>query len=242
MSIAHLIYGLEILTNRAYINCHYTYYRLFNRSLRDRIDRILELNEKDVNLPEGEQEEQALPGCTKYRKSGYYKYMLSRYLYCLKYIKNKTVLDCASGLGWGSFLISDYPEKLLSIDINDDALDFAGTKWKNDKLNFIQHSVLDLESLNQKFDVILGYELIEHLELSDGRLFVEQAGSALNKGGLLVLSSFLPVRPQKARKAEKANKYHLHIYTRDEMKSFLAESGFPKVHFLGDFMVVARKT
>jgi len=38
------------------------------------------------------------------------------------------------------------------------------------------------------------------------------------------------------------DKYHLHIYTRDEMKSFLAESGFSKVNFLGDFMLVARKT
>jgi len=236
-----LNYGLQIVIWRMYIKCHYTYYHLLNRDLRDKIVNVLKFNEKDICLAEGEQEEQTLPGCTKYINSGYYKYMLSRYLYSLKYIKNKKVLDCASGLGWGSFLIADYPRKMLSIDLNDTALNFAKKTWKDNKLNFIKHSALELEKLNQDFDVVLGYELIEHLKLDDGKLFIEQVSNILSKKGILILSSFFPSKNEKARKAERLNKYHLHIYTRNEMKSFLMESGFSRICFLGDFMVVAKK-
>jgi 2-polyprenyl-3-methyl-5-hydroxy-6-metoxy-1,4-benzoquinol methylase len=237
----HFIYGLKIVFFRKYIRWHYAYYRLFNKSIRAKIAEILKVNEGDFNFANEEREEQALPGRTKYIKSGYYKYMLSRYLYSLRYIRNKTVLDCASGLGWGSYLLSDYPSKLVSIDIDKKALDFSRQMWNDSKLNFSDHSVLDLKNLDTTFDVVLGYELIEHLKFEDGKLFIVQTSKVLCKDGMLILSSYFPDTQEKARKSEKTNKYHLHIYTRDEMKTILAENGFSKIRFIGDFMIIAKK-
>jgi len=203
------------------------------------MEHILTLTESNVDVATDEQTERALPGFTQYRETIYHKYMLGRYLYSLKYLKNKTVLDCACGLGWGSFLISDYPKKLLSIDLNKNALEFAKKTWKDEELNFIQHSALDLEGLNNKFDVILAFELIEHLQISDGVKLFQQANQALTENGLMILSSSFPSSQKSARRKEQRNKFHLHIYTKEEMKDLLTKSGFSKPRFLGSFMLVA---
>ena len=239
--ISWLTYVFNIIVCRLYLKSYYFYYRLCHRDLRNKIIKILKLNKESVVMNNDGQEEQALPGFTKCLQTGYYKYMFARYLYSIKYIRNKVVLDCASGLGWGSFLISKYPKKLLSIDINSIALDFANAMWNDNKLNFVRHSMLELENLNLKFDVILGYEAIEHLNLNDGRLFIKQAVQTLSENGILILSSYFPNHQKKAIETMMKNKYHLHIYTREEMKDILIENGISKIRFLGDFMIVAKR-
>ena len=201
----------------------------------------MRLTESNSGLAADGEIERALPGFTRYCKAGYYKYMLGRYLYSIKYIRDKTVLDCGCGLGWGSFLISDYAQELVSIDLDRESLGFAKSTWKSDNLNFVEHSTLDLEGLNRKFGVILGFELIEHLEFSDGAKLLEQANRVLTENGLIILSSGFPRNPQTARMQEATNRFHLHIYTKAEMRDLLARSGFSKPRFLGSFMLVAAK-
>jgi len=239
--ISYLFQGLRREFWMRYIRLHCTYYRLLNAGLRKKISVILGFDETYVGLEEEDQAEQALPGFERCRKGGWYKYMLGRYLYAVKFIRQKKVLDCASGFGWGSYLICDHPQSLLSVDINEKALAFAAATWASNRLSFLRHSVLELDSLRQTFDVILAYELIEHLPLASGQAFVGCAARTLNDGGLLILSSAFPSRPAKARRLEKANIYHLHIYTRTEIRQLLSENGLQVIRFFGDFMVTARK-
>ncbi len=211
------------------------------RNELNKIDSILKYSEAAVGLSPEDQEEQALPGFSKYMNTGYYKYMLGRYIYSIKYVKNKCVLDTGCGFGWGSYLISDYPRKIISIDINDNALNFAREKWKDRKLNFLRHSVLDLDSLNGNFDVILGFELIEHLTFSAGKRYFEQVFDNLNKKGIVILSSLFPDSEKEAKMAEKRNKYHLKIFTKSEIKAIVRKIGFRKINFIGNVVVVIKK-
>ena len=224
-----------------YVMFHCSYYSLFNHNLKHKIRHILRLTESDAGIAAAEESEQALPGFAPYRQSGYYRYMLGRYLYSIKYIRNKAVLDCACGLGWGSFLISDSPRELLSIDLDKSAIDFSSSTWKSDKLNFIQHSALDVASLNRRFDVILGFELIEHLQFSDGEKLLQQANKALAENGLIILSSWFPSNQETGQNKGLENKFHLHLYTKGEMRNLLAKSGFSEPRFLGSFMLIAAK-
>ena len=223
---------------RKYIILHYYIYK---HKLRSKIEKILQFNESNIGLTPRDQEEQALPGFQKYISSRYYKYMLGRYLYSIKYIKNKTVLDSACGLGWGSCLISEYPKEIISIDIDGGALNFARKHWKDKKLNFRNHSILDLDSLHKKFDVILGMEVIEHLTFNQGNKYLEQCMRNLNENGVIVLSSYFPETRKQAEISQKKNKYHLHIFTKQEIKNICKKTGFFNVHFLGNFMVVIKK-
>lgn len=167
--------------------------------------------------------------------------MLSRYLYSIKNIENKVVLDSACGLGWGSYLISDYPKEIISIDINKKALDLARTFWKDENLNFYDHSVFDLDSFHRKFDVILGMELIEHLSFELGEKYLEQCMNNLNENGIIILSSYFPETRKQAEISETENEFHLHIFTKQEIKNLCKKIGFSNVHFLGKIMVVIKK-
>jgi len=222
-----------------YVMLHYSYYSLFGGNLKQKMRHILKLTESDAGVGDPEESEQALPGFAPYRRSGYYRYMLGRYLYSIKYIRNKVVLDCACGFGWGSFLVADYTRELLAIDLDKHAIDFSNSTWKSEKLNFVEHSVLDLENLDRKFDVILAFELIEHFQFSDGKKLLQQANDVLTENGLIILSSWFPNTQETGQGKGLENKFHLHLYTKEEMRTLLAKSGFSDPRFLGSFMVIA---
>lgn len=225
---------------KRYINLHYYVYK---GKLDSKITSILQYDESDVglSLDSDDKEEYASPGFKKYSKTGYYKIMLSRYLYTIKYIKNKIILDSGCGLGWGSYLISHYPEEIISIDINAKALDFAKKTWNDIKLNFLECSVLDIGSLNRYFDVILGMEVIEHLTSEQGKKYLEECCNNLKKGGVLILSSSFPNSEKEAQIIASRNKYHLKIFTKEEFKKISRKIGFSKLNFMGNFMVVLKK-
>jgi 2-polyprenyl-3-methyl-5-hydroxy-6-metoxy-1,4-benzoquinol methylase len=214
---------------------------MINKEIKHKVEAILKLSESDINLSTDEQEEQALPGMKKYLQNGWYKYMLGRYLFSIKYVKNKRVLDTACGLGWGSYLISDYPQSLISVDIDDKSLNFARKKWKSNKMEFKHLSILELSKLENKFDMVLGYEVIEHLTYKDGETYIQEIGKVLDSKGRLILSSYFPNLEEEARISEKKNKFHPHIYTKSEMNSILGKNKFHKIKYYGDLIITAEK-
>lgn len=226
---------------KRYVMLYYSYYSIFGGNLRKKIRRILSLTESDAGVGVAQEFEQALPGFAPYRRSGYYRYMLGRYLYAIKYIRNKAVLDCACGFGWGSFLVCDHAQELLAIDIDKKAIDFSSSAWKVKNLEFVEHSVLDLEGLNRRFDVILCFELIEHLQFSDGERLLEQANKVLSENGWIIFSSWFPRTGEIGQNKGLDNKFHLHLYTKEEMRTLLARNGYSELRFLGSFMAIAAK-
>lgn len=221
-----------------------SFFEKYKDELNEKISHILKYNENDLEFAYeegGENLEIGLPGHTKSQSTGYYEYMLGRYIYSISYIKNKCVLDAGCGMGWGSYLISDYPREIVSIDINKKAIEFAEEKWNDRKLDFRQHSILELNSLNKKFDVVLSFEVIEHLSLNDGKCFFKQAFDNLSEKGTLILSSSFPDLEETAKMAEITNKFHLKIYTKKELEKFAKEAGFRRVMFIGDSITVIKR-
>jgi 2-polyprenyl-3-methyl-5-hydroxy-6-metoxy-1,4-benzoquinol methylase len=236
-----MINKLKNIFVKRYFYCHYYCCKLFDKNLNFKIKKILELNEININLSIDEKEEQTLPGMTKYIKSGWYKYMFGRYLFSLKYIKNKNVLDTACGLGWGSYLISDYPESLISVDIDNKSLNFAKKQWKSNKIDFRKLSILKLSKLKKNFDTVLGYEAIEHLKFSNGEIYINEVSKILKSKGTFILSSYFPSLEKYAKFSEKKNKFHLHIYTKKEMRFILKKNNFHNIKFYGDLIIKAEK-
>lgn len=222
-----------------YLHFFKRYY--FNNELRSKIQEIMKYSELDVSLNLEDQEEQALPGFYKYKQTGYHRYMFGRYLYAIPFIRNKIVLDAGSGLGWGSYLICHYSKRLISIDNSSEANAFAIRHWRNGKLDFKKISVCNLTVLNTPFETVLCFELIEHLNFQDGVRFIMQVANSLGKGGYFLISSYFPSSNTVARSEESKNPYHLHIYSKDEIKNILLNNGFKKIKILGELFVVAQK-
>ena len=231
----------EKLSNRIYFIYLKGYYYWYRNQYAEKITQIMRFDKKSFRLKPDGQEEQGLPGFHKDSQNGWHRYMFGRYFFSLRHIKNKIVLDSGSGLGWGCYLICGQPEELTSIDINDEALEFARKSWVDPKLNFQKLSILEIERLDKIFDVVLSYEIIEHLAWKDGVAYLEQISKNLASGGKLIMSSYFPLSAVDAKREEAKNKYHLHIYTRSEMRECLTDCGFIKVKFLGNLMLIAEK-
>ncbi len=129
--------------------------------------------------------ERVVPGKTTY---AIYQEHINRYVFASKYIKNKIVLDVASGTGYGSYyLLKNGAEKVIGLDISSDAINYAKNTFKEQKLNFIQGNSINLPFHNKSFDVITSFETIEHIKEYDK--FLNECWRVLRNGGLFICST-----------------------------------------------------
>jgi predicted RNA methylase len=84
-----------------------------------------------------------------------------RYVYAMKHIYNKTVVDAACGACYGSWLISLGAKKIIMIDYDQQAFEYSK------KFNYISDHKFLLANLEKsklpKADMYISFETIEHL-------------------------------------------------------------------------------
>jgi len=217
------------------------YYR-YCRRFKKKIDVILSIDERAAGLPDDPlQWEYAVPGVGKFKQSGYYRSMLGRYLLTVPYLKHKNVLDAGCGLGWGAYLISGLPARLVAVDINESALAFARTAWPVSNVDFRKCSVTDLKAAGEGFDCILGFELLEHLYPDQAQQFLSQAFGVLVPGGRVIASSYFPATAGHARAAATSTSFHVHEFSQEEIRRMAEKAGFRKTVFHGECLVVIVK-
>ncbi len=113
---------------------------------------------------------------------------LHRYAIASQLVRGKNVLDLACGEGYGSHLLSKDAKFVVGIDIDKNTVKHAQDKYKVQNLEFIQGSIVKLPIQNKnKFDVIICFEGIEHIE--EHEQFLSEAKRILKKDGLFIISS-----------------------------------------------------
>lgn len=130
--------------------------------------------------------ERVVPGTLSWDMFGYEH--IQRYDFFAPLCEGKIVLDAACGTGYGSHCLLEKgkAEKVTGIDISKEAIDFS-SKYKSDQLQFMQLDCLKLNELNEKYDIIISFETIEHV--NDPELFIRKAAEALKSGGRFVCST-----------------------------------------------------
>lgn len=92
---------------------------------------------------------------------------LHRYLFAAQYCTNKRVLDLGCGEGYGSNILSKYASAVVGVDIDEATINHAAAKYREIKIKFVQSSVLEVPFRNHEFDVVVSYEVLEHIEEHD---------------------------------------------------------------------------
>ena len=111
-----------------------------------------------------------------------------RYLFSLPFCKNKTVLDIASGEGYGTYLLSQQSKKIIGVDIDKDAIGHAKNKYEIcENITFIHGSCLDIPVSKNSIDVVVSFETIEHIY--EHEIFLREIKRVLKKDGILVIST-----------------------------------------------------
>ncbi len=95
----------------------------------------------------------------------------------------------------------------------------------------IEHDFHDLKEVQERFDVVCLFEVIEHLELEDGAQLLAGVREKLNDGGLLVLS--VPNIFNPGRFFMDAS--HKTFYSYEEISGLIEMAGFETKHIYRSF-------
>lgn len=112
-----------------------------------------------------------------------------RYVFASQYISNKTVVDVASGTGYGADLMASRakPEKIYGLEINAKAVAYAKSKYQSEIVEFKQGSITEMPFPDNFCDVLTSFETIEHVE--DEHKQLQEIQRVLKPGGYYILST-----------------------------------------------------
>ncbi len=112
---------------------------------------------------------------------------LTRYAFALTYVENKTVLDCACGVGYGTRLMAAKANFVQGWDYSAQSIEVARQHYSVPNSRF---DVVDAEKILPKtvvYDTVVSFETIEHL--ANGDHFLLEIRQILKPDGTLVIST-----------------------------------------------------
>ena len=155
---------------------------------------------------------------------------LARYCFAEALAGQKRVLDAGCGLGYGSARLARRTQDVFALDNAFEPLLQASTQYEPEGVRFAQGDVTSLPFRSESFDVVVAFEVIEHLENWQG--FLAEMERVLAPAGQLIVST--PNRLYYAETRSEPNLYHVHEFDYQEFQSE-RQKFFPHVTiFLGE--------
>ena len=146
---------------------------------------------------------------------------LHRYYAATKLVKDKDVLDLASGEGFGSAILAVHANSVAGVDIDEESIRWAAEKYTKSfpRLSFSQGSAAAIPFANHSFDVVISFETIEHLNIAAQEQFMQEIKRVLRNGGLLIMST--PDKKNYSDRYKHENSFHIKEFYREEFIQFV---------------------
>ena len=114
---------------------------------------------------------------------------IKAYDFAAPFCKNKKVLDVGCFMGYGEKILADYAEEIVAIDGDDEALEFARRNNISSNVNFEKANATQLSFSGGTFDVVIAFQLIEHIPLKEVDNFLREVKRVLKTGGSLFITT-----------------------------------------------------
>src|ERR1700749_2199561 len=95
---------------------------------------------------------------------------LHRYALSLEYAADKSVLDVASGEGYGAALLARVARSVTGVDLDQTSIRHARHKYYFSNLNFLVGSCHELPLPDASVDLVTSFETIEHHDLHEEKM------------------------------------------------------------------------
>jgi ubiquinone biosynthesis O-methyltransferase len=151
---------------------------------------------------------------------------MARYTFAARLARGKRVLDAGCGAGYGSAELARAAERVVGIDRAADAIEYARAHYSTHNISFEEASCEALPHGDASFQLVVAFEVIEHLE--DWRGFLREAHRVLAPNGQLVVSTPNKLYYTESRGADGANPFHVHEFDFEEFRTELT-AVFPHV-------------
>jgi SAM-dependent methyltransferase len=139
------------------------------------------------------------------------------------YIKDKRVLDVSAGLGLiaNTILLSE-PSSLKLSELSSYRADYLTKKYSmNENVAVLRGSVEEISGLNESFDLIILYHVLEHIP--DPELSLRQLAKLLSPNGLLYVS--IPFYTDDSLFVYGFNHAHLHAFNFQNFQLLVRRAG-----------------
>jgi SAM-dependent methyltransferase len=144
---------------------------------------------------------------------------VARYTFAARLARGKRVLDAGCGAGYGSAELAQAADSVVGVDRAPEAIDFARASYALPNLRFEQASCEALPHPGGSFDLVVAFEVIEHLE--NWREFLLEARRVLAPAGQLIISTPNKLYYTESRGPTGANPFHVHEFDFEEFQSEL---------------------
>ncbi len=151
---------------------------------------------------------------------------LARYHFASRLARSKRVLDAGCGAGYGSALLAQDALEVFGVDLKTEAVAYARAHYSEPNLFFAQGSCAALPLASASLDLIVAFEVIEHI--AEWRDFLAEARRVLRPSGQFVVSTPNKDYYTASRGTSGLNPYHVHEFTYEEFLQELTQV-FPSV-------------
>jgi hypothetical protein len=148
---------------------------------------------------------------------------LAAYRFARERAAGRTVLDAGCGEGYGAALLAEVGRRVVGVD-RAEAVHPAAARHQRPGLEFRVVDLERLEALGDRFDLVLSFQVIEHLP--DPLGFLRALAACTAPGGELIVTT-----PNRLMSVPE-NPYHLREWTAPELAA-LAAPVLPGVRVLG---------
>ncbi len=154
---------------------------------------------------------------------------VARYRFAARFAAGAVVLDAGCGSGYGSAELGGMGEaaRVVGIDVSPDAVRHAASTFGGTGICFLQAACETLPFANGAFDLVVAFEVIEHLER--WRDLLGEARRVLRPAGILLVSTPNKAYYAETRAAAGPNPFHVHEFECGEFRAALC-AVFPHVH------------
>ena len=167
--------------------------------------------------------------------NGVFATHVHRYWWVMRYAFNARVLDAGCGTGYGADLLVRVAASVHAVDASATTATSNATRYRHPALTF---AVVDLEQPldlpTAGFDLVVSFEVYEHLTLEGAESFLREARRVCRPGGRVILST--PNRLVEApfvKLAGHVNEFHINSVSPAEFRARLRRH-FERVVILGE--------
>jgi SAM-dependent methyltransferase len=148
---------------------------------------------------------------------------LAAYRFAAGHAANRAVLDAGCGEGYGAALLAQAARRVVGVD-RAEAIALASTRFHDPRLHFRALDLTHLDRLEERFGLVVSFQVIEHLPDAVG--FLRSLAARTAAGGQVIVTT-----PNRLMSVSE-NPYHLREWTAPELRT-LAAPVLPGLRVLG---------